>query len=226
MKILLIEDDERSASFVIKGLKQAGYSVNHAGDGEEGLHFLTTEKYDLAIVDIMMPKLDGLTLIKQLRQKGNTTPLIVLSAKNSIEDKVKGLQAGGDDYLIKPFSFTELLARVQAIYRRSSANPETVSVLTVSDLNIDLIRRKVFRKDKEILLQSGEFLLLEYLMRNAGRVVSRTMIIENVWEYNFDTDTNIIEARMCRLRDKIDRPFENKLIHTIRGFGYVIEDKK
>ena len=226
MKILLIEDDARTASFIVKGLKQAGFSVNHATDGEEGVYFVTTEKYDIAIVDIMIPKLDGLTLIKQIRQKGNKTPIIVLSAKNSVNDKVTGLEVGADDYLVKPFSFTELMARIQAIYRRSSPNPETLSILKVGDLSIDLIRRKVFRKDKEIMLQSGELLLLEYLMRNAGRVVSRTMIIENVWEYNFDTDTNIIESRMCRLRDKIDRPFDHKLIHTVRGFGYVVDDKK
>ncbi len=225
MKILLVEDDEQIASFILKGLKQAGYTVNHAANGEDGLHFAQSEDYDLAIVDIMMPKLDGLSLIARLRQKKIVTPVIVLSAKNSVDDRVKGLQAGGDDYLVKPFAFTELLARIQAIIRRSSLNPES-SNLEVADLKLDLLRRKVFRGDKEIDLQQGEFVLLEYLMRNAGRVVSKTMIMEHVWDYNFDPQTNIIEARVCRLRDKIDRSFDKKLLHTVRGFGYVIEEKE
>jgi len=225
MKILLVEDDDRTASFIIKGLKQAGYSVNHASDGEEGLHFAQTETYDLVIVDIMLPKLDGLCLIDHLRQKKIATPVIVLSAKNSVDDRVKGLQMGGDDYLVKPFSFTELLARTQAIIRRTTKNPE-ITVLKVADLSLDLLRRKVFRQGKEIILQPGEFVLLEYLMRNAGNVVSKTMIIEHVWEYNFDPETNVIEVRMSRLRDKIDRMFDQKLLHTVRGFGYVIEEKE
>jgi len=224
MKILLVEDDERTSSFIIKGLKQAGYSINHAADGEEGLHFAQVENYDLAIVDVMLPKLDGLNLINRLRQKKITTPVIILSAKNSVDDRVKGLQSGGDDYLVKPFAFSELLARIQAMLRRSSANVET-AVLEVADLSLDVLKRKVFRQGKEILLQAGEFQLLEYLMRNAGRVVSKTMIIEHVWDYNFDPQTNVIETRVCRLRDKIDRSFSKKLLHTIRGFGYVIEDK-
>ena len=225
MKILLVEDDDRIASFVLKGLKQAGYSINRAADGEEGLHFALDEDYDLAIVDIMMPKLDGLSLVARLRQKKIKTPVIVLSAKNSVDDKVKGLQAGGDDYLVKPFAFSELLARVQAIIRRTSHHAETNS-LEIADLKLDLLRRKVFRGEKEIILQQGEFVLLEYLMRNAGRVVSKTMIMEHVWDYNFDPQTNIIEARVCRLRDKIDRAFDKKLLHTVRGFGYVIEEKE
>jgi two-component system OmpR family response regulator len=225
MKILLVEDDDRTASFIVKGLKQAGYSVNHASNGEDGLHFALTEDYDLAIVDIMLPKLDGLSLIGRIRQKKITTPVIVLSAKNSVDDRVKGLQGGGDDYLVKPFAFSELLARAQAIMRRAALHPETTK-LEIADLGLDVLSRKVFRQGKEIILQPGEFMLLEYLMRNAGRVVSKTMIIEHVWDYNFDPETNIIEARICRLRDKIDRPFKKKLLHTIRGFGYVIEDKE
>ena len=225
MKILLVEDDKRIASFILKGLKQAGYAVNHAADGEEGLHFAQTEAYDLAIVDIMMPKLDGLTMINRLRQKKITTPILVLSAKDSVDERVKGLQVGGDDYLVKPFAFTELLARVQALIRRTSANPEMNS-LKVADLSLDVLRRKVFRRDKEIVLQPGEFMLLEYLMRNAGKVISKVMIIDHVWEYNFDPETNIIESRICRLRDKIDRSFDKKLLHTVRGFGYVIEERK
>lgn len=225
MKILLVEDDDRTASFIIKGLKQAGYSVNHASNGEDGLHFAQEEDYDLAIVDIMLPKLDGLSLISRLRQKKIKTPMIILSAKNSVDDRVKGLQSGSDDYLVKPFAFSELLARVQAMMRRNAANTETTS-LEVGDLVLDVLKRKVYRQGKEIILQAGEFVLLEYLMRNAGRVVSKTMIIEHVWDYNFDPDTNVIETRICRLRDKIDRSWTKKLLHTIRGFGYVIEDKQ
>jgi len=225
MRILLVEDDDQIASFIVKGLKQAGYTVNRASNGEDGLHFAETESHDLAIVDIMMPKLDGLSLINRLRQKKIATPVIVLSAKNSVDDKVKGLQAGGDDYLVKPFAFTELLARVQAIIRRASPHQET-TVLEIANLKLDVLRRKVFRGEKEVILQQGEFVLLEYLMRNAGRVVSKTMIMEHVWDYNFDPQTNIIEARVCRLRDKIDRSFEPKLLHTVRGFGYVIEEKE
>jgi two-component system OmpR family response regulator len=225
MKILLVEDDDRTASFIIKGLKQAGYSVQHAADGEEGLDLAQGEEYDLAVIDIMLPKLDGLSLVSRLRQKKIKTPVIILSAKNSVDDRIKGLQSGGDDYLVKPFAFSELLARIQAIVRRSSANKETAQ-LEVADLELDVLRRKVFRQGKEIALQAGEFTLLEYLMRNAGRVVSKTMIIEHVWDYNFDPETNVIEARICRLRDKIDKPFARKLLHTVRGFGYVIEDRQ
>ena len=225
MRILLVEDDKQTTKFIIKGLKQAGYSVNHADNGEDGLYFAKEEEYDLAIVDIMMPKLDGLAMIERLRQKRNMTPVIILSAKNTVDDRIKGLQIGGDDYLTKPFSFTELLARIQAIMRRSSLTPEATT-LQVGDLKLDILKRKVFRADQEITLPSGEFMLLEYLMRNAGRVLSKTMIIEHVWDYNFDPETNIIESRMCRLRDKIDRPFSKNLIHTVRGFGYVLEEKE
>jgi len=225
MKILLVEDDDQIASFIVKGLKQAGYTINRTDNGEDGLHFALEKDYDLAIVDIMMPKLDGLSLINRLRQKKIVTPVIVLSAKNTVDDRVKGLQAGGDDYLVKPFAFTELLARIQAIIRRTSLNPETTT-LEIANLKLDMLGRKVFRGEKEILLQQGEFVLLEYLMRNAGRVVSKTMIMEHVWDYNFDPQTNIIEARICRLRDKIDRSFNPKLLHTVRGFGYVIEEKE
>jgi len=225
MKILLVEDDDQISSFMVKGLKQAGYTVNRVDNGEDGLHFAQSEDYDLAIVDIMIPKLDGLSLINRLRQKRITTPVIILSAKNSVDDRVKGLQAGGDDYLVKPFAFTELLARIQAIIRRTSQNPE-INILEIADLKLDVLRRKVFRGEKEIILQQGEFVLLEYLMRNAGRVVSKTMIVEHVWDYNFDPQTNVIEARICRLRDKIDRSFNKKLLHTVRGFGYVIEEKE
>ncbi len=225
MKVLLIEDDQRTASFIIKGLKQEGFVVDHASDGEEGLFMAQSGTYDAAIVDIMLPKMDGLTLIDKLRRKGASTPILVLSAKSSVDDRVRGLQIGGDDYLVKPFAFSELVARLQALIRRATS-PTEPTTLTVGDLKVDLIRRKVFRNGQEIELKPKEFVLLAYLMRNAGRIVSKTMIIEHVWGYNFDPQTNIVEACICRLRDKIDRPFKQKLIHTIRGVGYVLEEKE
>lgn len=225
MKILLVEDDQQTADFIIKGLKQDGYNVIHAVNGEDGLHLAQTETFDLAVVDVMLPKINGLLLIEELRKQKIQTPVIVLSAKNTVEDRIKGLRLGCDDYMVKPFSFTELLVRIQAILRRAAMNPDD-TVLKVSDLVLDVVKRKVFRGDTEIVLPSGEFLLLEFLMRNAGRVVSKTMIIEHVWDYNFDPETNVIEARISRLRDKIDKPFSNKLLHTVRGFGYVIEEQK
>ena len=225
MRILLVEDDERIALFIIKGLKQAGFVVDHALDGEEGLDLALTESYDAAVIDIMLPKLDGLTLIREIRRNKILTPVIVLSAKRTVDDRIKGLETGGDDYLVKPFAFSELLARIQALIRRANATAEPTS-LTVSDLSVDFLSRKVFRGEKEIELQPREFILLEYLMRNTGRVVSKTMIMEHVWEYDFDPQTNVVEARICRLRDKIDRSSDKKLIHTIRGAGYVLEEKE
>jgi DNA-binding response OmpR family regulator len=225
MKILLVEDDERTAKFIMNGLKQAGFVVEHASDGEAGLYRALIESHDAAVVDIMLPKLDGLSLIDKLRERKVMTPVIVLSAKSSVDDRIKGLQAGGDDYLVKPFSFSELLARIQALIRRATAVAEPTS-LTVGDLSMDLIRRKVSRRENEIELQPREFVLLEYLMRNAGRVVSKTMIMEHVWDYNFDPQSNVVEARISRLREKVDRPFDGKLIHTIRGVGYVLEEKE
>lgn len=225
MKILLIEDDQKTADFIIKGLKQANYTVERADNGVDGLFKATTEKYDALIVDIMLPKLDGFTVVEEVRKKKITTPIIVLSAKSSVNDRIKGLQKGGDDYLVKPFAFSELLARIQALIRRAGVATEQTT-LTVGDLQIDFLSRKVFRANEKIDIQPLEFALLEYLMRNAGKVVSKTMIMENVWDYNFDPQTNIVEARICRLRDKIDRPFKSCLIHTVRGFGYVLEEKK
>lgn len=225
MKILLVEDDTRTASFIMKGLKQAGFAVTCADDGMEGLSQASTESYDAMIIDIMLPRLDGLSLVEELRSKKITTPVIILSAKSSVDDRVKGIQAGGDDYLVKPFAFSELLVRIQALIRRATSVAEPTT-LTVADLSIDVIRRKVQRAGKEIRLQPLEFALLEYLMRNAGRVVSKTMITEHVWDYNFDPQTNIVEARICRLRDKIDRSSDRKLIHTLRGVGYVLEEKE
>ena len=223
MRILLVEDDSKIASFIIKGMKEAGYAVDHAPDGNEGLALALTESYDTAIIDIMLPKLDGLSLIAEMRKSKVTTPVIILSVKGSVEDRVKGLQTGSDDYLTKPFAFSELLARVQALIRRASGATEPTRI-TLGNLSINLLTREVTRGNKKMDLQPMEFSLLEYLMRNAGRVVSKTMIMEHVWDYNFDPETNIVEARICRLRDKIDRDFPEKLINTVRGVGYVLKE--
>ena len=225
MKILLIEDDRKTADFIVKGLKQSGYTVEHCDNGLDGLFKATAEKFDAAVIDVMLPKLDGFAVIEEIRRKNITVPIIVLSAKNSVDDRIKGLEKGSDDYLVKPFAFSELLARIQALHRRASAIAEP-STLTVGDLKIELLSHKVYRCGERIDIQPLEYALLEYLMRHASRVVSKTMIMENVWEYNFDPQTNIVEARICRLREKIDRPFNTNLIHTVRGFGYVLEERK
>ena len=223
MRVLLVEDDQGIASFVIKGLREAGFAVDHAMDGEDGLHLALSESYDAIIVDIMLPKIDGLTLIGRLREQKPNVPVMILSAKRSVEDRVKGLQTGSDDYLTKPFAFTELLARVNALIRRATGVP-TPTKLEVADLFMDLLSREVFRSGKKIDLQPKEFVLLEYLMRNTGRVVSKTMIMEHVWDMNFDPQTNIVEARISKLRDKVDMDYENKLIHTVRGAGYILKE--
>ena len=223
MRILLIEDDLKLASFILKGFREAGFAVDHCADGEDGLHMALSEPYDAAIVDIMLPELDGFSIIDELRRRKKTTPVIILSAKRSVEDRIKGLQTGSDDYLVKPFSFAELLARVQALIRRASGAAEPSS-LVVGDLSMDLLTRKVIRGGKKIDLPPLEFSLLEYLMRNAGNVVSKTMIMEHVWDYNFDPQTNVVEVRICKLRDKIDDDFDNKMIHTVYGAGYVLEE--
>jgi two-component system OmpR family response regulator len=222
MRVLLIEDDLKTAAFISKGLKEAGFVVDHVTDGESGLQMASEEPYDAAIVDVMLPKMDGLALIESLRRQEIKTPVIILSAKRSVNDRVKGLQTGSDDYLTKPFAFSELLARVQGLIRRSSGVSEPTS-LTVADLSIDLLTREVVREGEKIDLQPREFALLEYLMRNQGKVVSKTMIMEHVWNYNFDPQTTVVEARICRLRDKVDKGFGAKLIHTIRGVGYVLK---
>jgi two-component system OmpR family response regulator len=221
MLILLIEDDRKIASFVLKGLKEAGYTAEHAADGEAGLHRALTESFDAAIIDIMLPGLDGLSVIEELRRQKRNLPVIILSAKRSVDDRIRGLQTGSDDYLTKPFSFSELLARLQALIRRASGTPEPVA-LQYEGLSMQLLTREVTREGRTIDLQPREFALLEYLMRNAGKVVSRTMIMEHVWDYNFDPQTNIVEARICRLREKIDKGFATTLIQTIRGAGYVL----
>jgi two-component system OmpR family response regulator len=223
MRILLVEDDQKIASFILKGLRAEGFAVDHALDGEDGLHLALTEPYDAAIVDIMLPKLNGLKLIENMRREKINTPVIVLSAKGEVEDRVKGLQMGADDYLTKPFAFSELLARLQALIRRSSDITEPTK-LGVSDLTMNLITREVVRAGKKIDLQPLEFSLLEYLLRNAGRVVSKTMIMEHVWDYYFDPQTNVVESRIYKLREKIDKGFPTRLIHTVRGVGYVFKE--
>ena len=222
MRVLLVEDDEKIASFIVKGLKAEGFAVDHADNGEDGLHWALTEPYDAAVVDIMLPRMDGLTLIENMRAQKVKTPVIILSAKDSVDDRVRGLQTGGDDYLTKPFSFSELLARVQALIRRSSDQAEPTK-LVAGEIEMDLIKREVVRAGEKIDLQPLEFSLLEYLMRNAGRVVSKTMIMEHVWDYYFDPQTNVVESRIYKLRDKIDKPFSTRMIHTVRGVGYVLK---
>jgi two-component system OmpR family response regulator len=222
MRILLVEDDPKIATFILKGLKAEGFAVDHADDGEKGLDLALTEPYAAAIVDVMLPKLNGLELIKTVRREKVKTPVIVLSAKGAVEDRVIGLQTGADDYLAKPFAFSELLARVQALIRRSTDAAEP-SRLAFADLSMNLITREVRRGEALIELQPLEFSLLEYLLRNAGRVVSKTMIMENVWDYNFDPQTNVVESRVYKLREKIDKDFPVKLIHTVRGVGYALK---
>ncbi|HWF17637.1 MAG TPA: response regulator transcription factor [Verrucomicrobiae bacterium] len=220
MRILVVEDDAKIASFVVNGLKQSGFAVDRCADGEEAHVLASTTSYDAAIVDIMLPKMDGLSLVQQLRKEGKRVPVIILSAKASVDDRVKGLQAGGDDYLTKPFAFSELLARVQALIRRST-NASEPTRLAVGDLTLDLLNREVSRGNEKIELQSREFALLEYLMRHAGRVVTKTMIMEHIWDYSFDPQTNVVDVLVCRLRNKIDR--DKTLLHTIRGVGYVLK---
>ncbi len=221
VRVLLVEDDTTIAEFVARGLREAGFAVDHEADGEAGLAAAATSSYDVAIVDLMLPKRDGLSLIEELRRRGVATPVLILSARRSVDDRVRGLQAGGDDYLTKPFAFAELLARVQALVRRATRAPEPAT-LTVEDLVLDLLSRRVTRGAKAIDLRPREFTLLEYLLRNVGRVVSKTMILSHVWEYNFDPQTNIVDVLVSRLREKIDRPFDKKLLHTVRGVGYVL----
>ncbi len=219
MRVLVVEDDRKIASFIVNGLKQSGFAVDHCADGEEGLAFARSISYDVAVFDVMLPKLDGLSLIQTIRKEKIRTPVIVLSAKATVDDRVRGLQAGADDYLTKPFSFSELLARVQALIRRSTNAAESTR-LSVADLSLDLLTREVTRGGRKIELQAREFALLEYLMRHAGRVVTKTMILEHVWDYSFDPQTNVVDVLVHRVRAKIDKDFPKKLIHTMRGVGY------
>lgn len=227
MRALIVEDDATIADFVARGLREAGFSVDHAPDGNTGLDLARDagsqgSPYDVAIIDLMLPGRDGLSLIKEMRQGNLTTPVLILSARRTVDDRVKGLESGGDDYLTKPFAFPELLARVQALIRRSSGAP-AASQLVVGDLTLDLLSRRATRAGRDIELRPREFSLLEYLMRNAGRVVSKTMILSHVWDYSFDPRTNVVDVLVHRLRDKIDRDFDVKLIHTVRGIGYVLK---
>ncbi len=224
MRVLVVEDDEKIASFVSKGLREAGFAVDTAGDGVDGLHLAVTEPYDAAVVDIMLPGLDGLSLIERVREKNIKTPVLILSARRTVDDRVKGLQTGGDDYMTKPFSFSELLARIQALIRRATQTSDP-SVLRAGDLTIDLLSREANRGGQPITLPSREFALLEYLMRNKGRIISKTSILEHVYDYSFDPQTNVVDVLVCRVRNKVDRDFEPKMIHTVRGTGYVLKEK-
>jgi len=221
MRILLIEDDQHVADFIIKGLSENNHVVDHRSDGKEGLFLATTESYDVMIVDRMLPNVDGLTIIRTLRASNIATPVLILSALADVEQRVEGLKNGADDYLVKPFAFSELLARVQILGKRQYAEANTTQ-LVMADLVIDLLAHNVTRSGQEIELLATEYRLLEYLMRHAEQVVSRTMLFEHVWDYNFDPQTNVIDVHMSRLRKKIDKPFNSALIHTIRGTGYVI----
>ncbi len=219
MRVLVIEDDLEAAAYLVKGLRESGHTVDHAADGDEGLTLALSAPYDVMIVDRMLPKRDGLSLVAAICEEGNATPVLFLSALGEVDDRIKGLKAGGDDYLTKPYAFAELLARIEVLVRRS--NPDQVKTkLQVGDLEVDLLSRKVTRSGTEIELQPREFRLLEYLMKNADRVVTRTMLLENVWEYHFDPQTNVIDVHISRLRSKIDKNFDEPLLHTIRGAGY------
>ena len=224
MHALLIEDDNAIAEFVARGLREAGFAVDRMADGDAGLEAALGQPYDVVVIDVMLPKRDGLSVIDEMRRRGVATPVLILSARRSVDDRVRGLQAGGDDYLTKPFAFAELLARVQALVRRASRTPEPTT-LTVDDLVLDLLSRRVSRQGVAIDLRPREFALLEYLLRNAGKVVSKTMILSHVWEYSFDPQTNIVDVLVSRLREKIDRRFDKKLLHTVRGVGYVLREQ-
>ena len=219
MRVLVVEDDKKIASFVVNGLKQSGFAVDHCANGEDGLIMARTVPYDVAVIDVMLPKLDGISLLQTLRRESIRTPVIILSARASVDDRVRGLQAGSDDYLTKPFAFSELLARVQALIRRATQISQPTR-LTVGNLTLDLLTREVKRGTESIELQTREFALLEYLMRNAGRAITKTMILEHIWDYSFDPQTNVVDVLVHRLRSKVDQ--DRTLIHTIRGVGYVL----
>lgn len=222
MRVLIVEDDESIASFISRGLREAGFAVDVASSGDDGLVKAQAAEYDAAIIDLMLPGRDGLSLVGELRRRGVRTPVLILTARRSVEDRVRGLEAGGDDYLIKPFAFPELLARVQALIRRSRGTPDATE-LTVGDLRLDRLARRVERAGRAIDLRPREFALLDLLMRNAGRVVSKTMILSHVWGYDFDPGSNVVDVLVFRLRDKIDRGFDSPLLHTVRGVGYVLK---
>ncbi len=222
MKLLLVEDDVKIASFIEKGMRQAGFLVDVCHDGDSGLEHGMSNQYDAAVIDIMLPGLDGLQVIEQLRRSKVTTPVLILSARQSVDDRIRGLQQGGDDYMIKPFSFSELLARIQALIRRDKKHGEATT-LEYDNLSMDLLRREVRRDGEKIELPAKEYALLEYLLRNPEIVISKTSILERVYDYSFDPQTNVVDVLVCRLRNKIDRDFQQKLIHTVRGMGYVLK---
>ncbi len=222
MYILLIEDDAKIATYIKKGLKEAGFQVDICADGKTGLERGLTDSYDAAVVDLMLPELDGLSIIETMRKKEVNTPVLILSAKQSVDDRILGLQKGGDDYMVKPFSFSELLARLQALIRRDKKNVQPM-MLKVGDLEMDLLKHEVYREGKKLDLPTKEYALLEYMMRNAGIVLSKTSILERVYEYSFDPQTNVVDVLVCRLRNKVDKEFDQKMIHTVRGMGYVVK---
>jgi len=223
MRVLIVEDDQEAAAYMVKGLKESGYVVDHVADGREALYRVAAETYDAVVVDRMLPGVDGLTIVKTMRSAGNQSPVLILSALGDVDDRVKGLKAGGDDYLVKPYAFAELLARLEALLRRGRSDaPDTL--LKVADLEMDLVARTVRRGGTPIELKPKEFALLEYLMRHAGHVVTRTMLLENVWDYSFDPQTNVIDVHVSRLRHKIDKGHDKPLLSTIRGAGYSLRD--
>lgn len=224
MRILLIEDDVKIAAFIERGFKEAGFTVDTCHDGQQGLDRVLESSYDAAVIDLMLPKLDGLSVIETMRRKGLNTPVLILSAKQSVDDRIQGLQKGGDDYMVKPFSFSELLARIQALIRRDKKNTQPM-MLRLGELEMDLLKHEVYRGGTKVELPVKEYALLEYMMRNPGIVVSKTSILERVYDYSFDPQTNVVDVLVCRLRNKIDKDFADKMIHTVRGVGYVLKDQ-
>lgn len=222
MRILIIEDDAKIASFIAKGLKEAGFMVDICGDGQSGLERALSVIYDAAVIDLMLPQMDGLSVIEAMRSKEINTPVLILSAKQSVDDRIQGLQRGGDDYMVKPFSFSELLARLQALIRRDKKNSKAM-LLKVGELEMDLLKHEVYREGEKVELPAKEYSLLEYMMHNPGIVLSKTSILERVYDYAFDPQTNVVDVLVCRLRNKIDKSFDNKMIHTVRGMGYVLK---
>jgi len=222
MKLLVVEDDREAAAFLVKGLKESGHAVDHAADGREGLMLATTERFDAIVLDRMLPGMDGLAIVAALRASDNATPVLILSALDQVDDRVRGLKAGGDDYLTKPYAFSELMARLESLLRRG-AGGKTLTTLKVGELEIDLLARTVRRGSHEIELLPREFRLLEYLARNAGHVVTRTMLLEQVWDYHFDPQTNVIDVHISRLRQKIDKGYAKPMLHTVRGAGYCLK---
>ena len=223
MRILIVEDDKKAADYLVNALKESGHSVDHSADGEAAFIMCEEVEYDVLVVDRMLPKMDGLSLLKKLRDRGDMTPALILSALGQVDDRVEGLRSGGDDYLTKPYAYSELLARIEVLSKRIISDTAD-TLLSVSDLKLDRLSHKVFRDDQKILLQPREYRLLEYLMRNAGKVVTRTMLLEQVWDYHFDPQTNVIDVHISRLRAKIDKEFDFPLLHTIRGTGYILQE--